>query len=498
MNHRNQPTRTALWIGLGCGASTLVCVALACLAFFGLDIVSRLQTGTPSEASVPDRAGIQEIPTIAAPGEPERVAATPLPAVTALPAPRSSPPAAPRERGPQPVPPAPTIDASQPKGDADIQQSTLDESFELIRTTYVYTDYNGLNLDGEFERMRAMIASGISDAQFYREMSTLIDRFDDRHSVFMSPDEVKEDEERQNRSGGFQGIGVVTEVSRDKRYLVVLYVYAMSPAADAGIRTHDRILLIDGQPSVAANGASQVLKLRGEAGTTVKVDLQSPGAQPRVLSITRGLVVRALPVEARLLPGPKKIGYLKVPTLSEDAVYKDMRAALRKLMEENGEALDGIVLDLRNNPGGSYLNAIALLGHFLPDGAYGSLIKRGEPDEPFEVNSLIYGNSDKAPLIVLTNYNTVSFAEISAAVIQRSGRGRVFGQRTRGNIELVRSNDLRYGARLMIAEQTYRPAVGANWEGVGLQPDIEVDLDWENMTDEDDAMLKAAIAELSK
>jgi carboxyl-terminal processing protease len=241
-----------------------------------------------------------------------------------------------------------------------------------------------------------------------------------------------------------------------------------------------------------------VLKLRGEAGTVVNVELQSPGGQARVLPITRGLVVRDLPVQARVLPGPKKIGYLRVPTLAEDAVYKDLRAALRTMMADNGDALDGIVLDLRNNAGGSYLNAIALLGHFVPDGSYGTLIKRGEPDEPFEVNALTYGNSDSVPLIVLTNYNTISFSEIVAAVIQRSGRGRVIGQRTRGNIELVRVNDLRDGSRLLLAEQTYRPTAGVNWEGVGLQPDVEIDVDWENMTSEDDPMLKAAIAELSR
>jgi carboxyl-terminal processing protease len=497
MQQPKRSSRTPLWVTLGCGG-VLACLIVACGAYVAASafLSSSATAFQPFATPSADDAGIVEIPRL------DDFATRPAPVVTSIvePAatPRPSAPDAPRPRGPQAVPPAPTIDASQSKGDAGTQQSTLEESFELIRETYVYTDFNGLDLDGEQARMTTLIAAGISDAQFHREMSALVERFDDRHSVFMSPDEVKEDEERQNRSGGFQGIGVVTEVSRDKRYLVVLYVYASSPAADAGIRTHDRILTIDGQPSVDASGASQVLKLRGEAGTTVNVELQSPRAQPRTLSITRGLVVRALPVEARLLPGPKKIGYLKVPTLSEDAVYKDMRAQLRKLMEDNGEALDGIVLDLRNNPGGSYLNAIALLGHFLPDGAYGTLIKRGEPDEPFAVNSLTYGNSDTAPLIVLTNHNTVSFAEISAAAIQRSGRGRVLGQRTRGNIELVRSNDLRHGARLMLAEQTYRPASGANWEGVGLQPDIEIDLDWENMTDEDDAMLKAAIAELSK
>jgi C-terminal processing protease CtpA/Prc len=74
----------------------------------------------------------------------------------------------------------------------------------------------------------------------------------------------------------------------------------------------------------------------------------------------------------------------------------------------------------------------------------------------------------------------------------------VIGQRTRGNIELVRVNELRDGSRLLLAEQTYRPAAGANWEGVGLQPDVEINVDWENMTSEDDPMLKAAIAELSR
>jgi carboxyl-terminal processing protease len=493
MQQSKHSSRRSLWIALGCCGALLACAAFACAAYAVIALSGGLQgltsARTGAQPATRDPVASIETPHATAPStstdRPQAESATVF-------APRN------RERNPQPVPPVSTVDAAHPKGDADAQQAVIDEAFELIRTTYVFTDYNGLDLDGEQRRISALVASGAGDAQVYAEMANLIERLDDRHSVFMTPAEVKEDEERQTRTGGFQGIGVVTDVDRDARYLVVLYVYATSPAADAGIKPHDRILTIDGAPSVDAAGKSQVLKLRGKAGTVVNVELQSPGGKARVLPITRGLVVRDLPVQARVLPGPKKIGYLRVPTLAEDAVYKDLRAALRTMMADNGDALDGIVLDLRNNAGGSYLNAIALLGHFVPDGSYGTLIKRGEPDEPFEVNALTYGNSDTVPLIVLTNYNTISFSEIVAGVIQRSGRGRVIGQRTRGNIELVRVNDLRDGSRLLLAEQTYRPAAGANWEGVGLQPDVDIDVDWENMTSEDDPMLKAAIAELSR
>lgn len=389
------------------------------------------------------------------------------------------------------------VDADAPRSPAEVaaeneqrQLRIFRELWGVVNERYIYPDFNGFDWPAARDQVESRISAGLTVEQFHAEMSDLIDGLNDDHSNYLTPDEATREDAEYSGAGTFTGVGLVTDVNRDAGHIYVLAVLPDSPAARAGIEPHDAILEIDGQPSVDAQGNSMSSLLRGEAGTTVEVLVRTPGQAPRVVAVARGDVNTTEPIVRRVLPGDKRIGYLGVPSLFEESVTARTRDAVRELTR--GGRLEGLILDLRTNGGGSFPNLRGLLSLFT-SGAMGDFVDRAGERTSVRVRANGIGNSQTVPLVVLIGPSTESFAEVLAGSLQAKGRARLVGQNSAGNIETLMAHQFEDGSRLWLAQETFRLPDGTGWELIGLTPDVRVDAAWDEYTADDDPVLAEAV-----
>ncbi len=381
------------------------------------------------------------------------------------------------------------------KGNPYQQERIFNQFWRIVDERYIYPDFNGADWNAARDESRKRIDAGLSDDDFHAMLAELIESLNDRHSVFLTPAEAKAEDDEYNSAGSYVGIGVITHVNPDQRHLYVLTVLADSPAAQAGIQPHDHILSIDGEPAVDAQGESQSQRMRGEEGTPVTLSVRTPGQQPRTVTLNRGVVSNTERVEYRVLPGAKRIGYLMVPTLFESVIAQQTRDAVTTLMK--GGRLDGLILDLRTNGGGTYPNLRDVLALFTR-GDMGSLTNRDGVTTDIRVRARAIGNSQTVPMVVLIGHGSESFAEVLAGALQHVGRAKLIGENTAGNIETLLSHEFADGSRLWLAEETFRLPDGTNWEGVGVAPDIRIDKSWDEYTADDDPAIAETVRQLSR
>jgi len=373
------------------------------------------------------------------------------------------------------------------------QRRIFGRLWRVVNERYVYPDFNGYDWQAARAEVTRRINAGMTDEQFYEAMRALIVNLNDDHSQFLSPDEARAEDAEYEGAGSYTGIGIVSAVNLERRYIYVLTVLPDSPAERSGIRPHDHVLEIDGQPTVDENGQARFWLLRGEAGTPVTLRVRTPGQQPRLLELRRAEVTSVERIERRLIVSPagnRRVGYLSVPSLFEANVLLRAQAAIRELMRDG--PLDGFILDLRTNGGGTYANLRGLLALFA-SGQVGQFVSRNGTTTPLRVRAAGIGNSQRVPLVVLVGGETESFAEVLAGALRAAGRATLIGQNTAGNVETLIPHEFEDGSRLWLAEETFRLPDGSGWEGSGLIPDVLIPVGWDEYTEESDPVLAAAL-----
>jgi carboxyl-terminal processing protease len=489
--------RTGVLLAIGIALSTL-CVLILCaiaVSTGGLAIVYLQRAGsTPAQqsttlASVATAAPITPIATATGTPLPTTAAtATPLPTAATVSATAAAPVTATVQAGAAPT-------ASVALSVTQRQLRIFDDLWDIVNQKYVYPDFNGFDWPAARKTSEARIRAGMTNEQFYDMLRDLIVNLNDDHSSFLSPEEAREEDAEYEGTAEYVGIGVISDVNIEKRYAFVLQVIPGSPAASAGILPHDHILAIDGQSAVDEVGNVNTPLMRGPAGTPVTVTVRTPGDSPRDLTIKRASLSTSMPVESRILPGTgkRRIGYLYIPTFYEQNVGAQIRAALRGLVK--GGRLDGLIVDIRTNAGGSYPVLMTSLG-FFTRGNVGTLADRKGVKAPLTVKSERVGTSQTVPTVVLIGPSTQSFAEVFAGSLQAKGRVKLIGQRSGGNIETLHAHRFEDGSVAWIAEETFRLPDGSSWEGEGLQPDVLVDKNWDEYSVDDDPVIAAAVAQM--
>jgi carboxyl-terminal processing protease len=399
---------------------------------------------------------------------------------------------------PTPTPPsafvpttAPTL---SPTSESEVETTArhlriFTELWEIVRDEYLYPDYNTADWERIGQEYRARVQASLDDETFWAAMDEMLFELNDGHSVFLSPAEAAEEDQMRAGTLDYVGIGVYTAALPEKGYSVVLLVLPESPAARAGLRPHDRVLAVDGLPACCdAAGNDYLHRLLGPEGSGVELRVQTPGASPRTMEVTRTRVQGPLPVEARRLAGD--VGYVLIPTLWDETVIERVRRALEELAA--GGDLAGLILDNRVNSGGSDTALQGLLALFA-DGELGHFVGR-RWEEPLRVEGVDVGGSQRVPLVILVGTETASFAEVFSGLLREVGRARIVGRTTPGNVEIVYGYDFEDGSRAWIAQETFCPPSGTDWEQTGIVPDVEIPLDWDEFTVEDDPQLEAALA----
>jgi carboxyl-terminal processing protease len=288
----------------------------------------------------------------------------------------------------------------------------------------------------------------------------------DPHSDYM--DESEYEEMLADSHGQFSGIGA--ELTRDDSHPKILSPIDDTPAALAGIKPGDINLRIDGLPTDSMSLKEAVDKLRGAAGTKVRMTISRLGQRPFDVTLTRA-VIRIASVKARLEPG--HIGYVRITSFM-DKTQGELVDALDRMRREAGGKLDGVVLDLRNDPGGLLDTAVRVAGDFLDGGTIVSIRGRspGE-DEVYDGRpngDLVRG----APVVVLINSASASASEIVAGALQDRHRATILGTRSfgKGSVQTIIPLDGRGALRLTTA--LYYTPSGRSIQGEGITPDVVV------------------------
>jgi len=291
----------------------------------------------------------------------------------------------------------------------------------------------------------------------------------DPYSAYLDGDEY--DEVKISSSGQYSGIGI--EVSMEDEEVVVVSPFEGSPAAAAGIRSGDVIATIDGVPVNTTTLADTIGRMRGKEGTSVKIGILRAGsAEPLQFELKRSRV-ELHSVKAELLePG---MGYARISQFSE-TTGDDLDAALKNLRKRNGAALKGLVLDLRNNPGGVLEAAVSVSDTFLDAGVIVTA-KGRTPESKFEMDATPGDALNGAPIVVLINGGSASAAEIVAGALKDNHRAKLMGRTTFGKGSVQTVIPLSGDRAIKLTTSLYYTPSGVSINHRGIVPDIELERD---------------------
>jgi len=282
-------------------------------------------------------------------------------------------------------------------------------------------------------------------------------------------------------SGSFEGIGA-TVSSRDGQIIIVAPIED-TPAERAGIKSGDVILEVDGESTDGWTQEKAVLKIRGPKGTTVTLRVRHEDGTEETLEIVRDEIevqsVTTQPPGGALVDGDGNqiddIGYIYIREFSQPTT-EQFREALRDVVESGKR---GLILDLRNNPGGLLRTTVEVADEFLDDGIILSELERGQ-EEPRHLRANDGGIATELPVVVILNQFSASGAEVLAAALHDNGRATIVGEKSYGKGTVNVSNDLDDGGQVYISIAQWLTPNGTLIDGVGVRPDVPV-----RFTDED-------------
>jgi carboxyl-terminal processing protease len=288
----------------------------------------------------------------------------------------------------------------------------------------------------------------------------------DPYSAYLDGDEY--DEIKISSSGQYSGVGI--EVSLEDDQVVVIAPFEGSPAALAGIRSGDVIASIDGI-AVKTNALDDTIgRMRGKEGTSVKIGILRQGStEPLEFTLQRSRVELHSVKSELAEPG---FGYVRIAEFSE-TTGDDLVSALRALRKRNGGPLKGLVLDLRNNPGGVLEAAVAVADAFLDGGLIVSA-KGRTPESKFEMNATPGDELSGAPIVVLVNEGSASAAEIVAGALKDHRRAKLMGRTTFGKGSVQTVMPLSGDRAIKLTTSLYYTPSGVSINHRGIAPDIEL------------------------
>ncbi|MEP6343425.1 MAG: S41 family peptidase [Maricaulaceae bacterium] len=288
----------------------------------------------------------------------------------------------------------------------------------------------------------------------------------DPHSSYVSPKDFLALQE--TTSGEYGGLGM--EVTSEEGVVKVVSPFDDSPADKAGIKAGDYLTAIEGDSILGLSLNEAVKQMRGKAGEPITVTVVTEGEDPRDVTLVRE-VIKPHVVRAEIKDG---IGYLRLSQFNERS-EDSLLEGIKTLKTESGGRLPGIVLDLRNNPGGLLDQSVKVSSTFLNGGEVVSIRGRRINDTQ-RFNALPKEAVSDIPLIVLINGASASASEIVAGAVQDRGRGIVLGTTSfgKGSVQsIIPLKGGRDGALRLTTQRYYTPS-GRSIQGTGIEPDIAV------------------------
>ncbi|MSO55283.1 MAG: S41 family peptidase [Rhodospirillales bacterium] len=325
--------------------------------------------------------------------------------------------------------------------------------------------YELLNLFGEvFERIRSDYVENPEDQDLIENAINGMLSALDPHSSYLNAKSFR-DTQVQTR-GEFGGLGI--EVTQESGIIKVVSPIDDTPAHRAGIEPGDLITHLNRQPVVGMTLSEAVEMMRGPPGTDIVISLRRAGREPFDVTLTRA-VIRIRSVRASL---EGEIGYVRI-TQFNSQTDQNLRKSVDDFYKQTGAKLRGVILDLRNNPGGLLDQAVAVSDSFLEKGEIVSTrSRRTEETQRFNAKpgDIIKG----LPLVILINGGSASASEIVAGALQDHRRAIVLGTKSfgKGSVQTIMPLP-GHGAMRLTTARYYTPS-GRSIQAVGIEPDIEV------------------------
>jgi carboxyl-terminal processing protease len=363
------------------------------------------------------------------------------------------------------------------KGVSNMESGKTDSDFSVFWQAWDLL--KSAHLDGENLNDKDLI---------YGAISGLVGATKDPHTVFLAPDDSKKFEE--DIQGEFGGIGA--ELSVKDGFVVVVAPLEDTPASRIGIKAGDKILEINGEPVLNADVNEAVKKIRGEPGTDVTLTILSNGDEKtHEVTITRDIIsIPTLNWEIK----DNDIAYIELYSFNENAPFLFYKAALAIMLDKD---IKGIVLDLRNNPGGYLEVAVNLAGWFLEDN---TLVVSEQTKDGLGIgfNASGTGAFKDVPVVVLVNKGSASASEILAGALRDNRGVMLVGEKTFGKGTVQQMAGLKDGSQIKITIAKWVLPDGGTIDQTGLVPDIEVKISDTDAEAGIDTQLNRAIEEIKK
>lgn len=356
-------------------------------------------------------------------------------------------------------------------------QAELYPSFDLFweAMDLLYRDFNG--------------ALPTPEEASYGAIRGIVGLLDDPNTSFLAPDEAEYF--RSSLDGEFEGIGARVAWDEDADTLLITEPFENQPAWEAGIRRNDLILAVDGVSLVGTSVSDAVRLIRGPKGTSIVLTVQRADTPVFDVKVTRDLI--AIPTIATDTLGEQDdVAYIKLNSFSENAGTL-VREAVRNALQREPRA---IIFDLRGNSGGLVREAIKVSSVFLQDETV--LLERFNDDSVETYETTDRALAPEIPLVVLVNAGSASASEIVAGALQDAGRATMIGTITYGKGSVQLPHNLSDGSIMRVTIARWYTPKDRTIDGVGLTPDIEVELSDAELDAGEDPQLEAALEFLNE
>jgi carboxyl-terminal processing protease len=350
---------------------------------------------------------------------------------------------------------------------SDSPKEVIDQTWQIVFRDYL--DINGKYTPDKWRTLRRQVLAKTygSSKESYEAIRGMLASLDDPYTRFMDPREFKE--MQIDTSGELTGVGIQLSLDKETKELVVVSPIEGSPASRAGVMPKDVILSIDGKSTKGMSTEDAVKLIRGQAGTTVNLQLRRDGKVVDAPLVRARIELHAVDSQVNTSADGTRIGYIRLKQFNANAA-KDMADALKKL---EGENVQGYVLDLRSNPGGLLMASIAIARQWMDEGVIVSTKTRDGIQDTKRANGRAL---TQRPLVVLVNEGSASASEILSGALQDNHRAVVVGEKTfgKGLVQSVRG--LSDGSGMTVTIAKYLTPNGRDIHKHGIDPDVRAKL----------------------
>jgi carboxyl-terminal processing protease len=347
----------------------------------------------------------------------------------------------------------------------DSPKTVVDEVWQIIHNEFVDRGFN--HVDWQIQRQELLQQDYANNKEAYQAIRQSLKDLGDPYTRFLDPEEF---EELTNQtSGELSGVGIKLAIDDKTKQLTIVEPIQNSPAAAAGLKSGDRIVRIDNQPTKKMSIEEASAAIKGEIGTPVTLAIAREG-KPNFDVILERAQIELPSVTYNLnQESGAKVGYIRLDEFSSHAA-EQMQKAIQDLSKQQAS---GFVLDLRGNPGGLLFSSVEIARMWMEKGAIVSTIDRKGGNQKFAANGQALTD---LPLVVLVDGYSASASEILAGALKENQRATVVGTKTYGKGTVQSVHSLSDGSGLAVTIARYYPPSGMDINHKGIAPNIEVDL----------------------